>query len=98
MIDDIIPAKGQLYHKCSSCGRVDNPCKLGASCHGHIGSLAHDNRISQRVTGSHILVKGHRAQEQTLCCPHGQAKEHLHSTARGDGLFFLRGGSPARGK
>ena len=51
--------------------------------------------LSQRVTDSHISVNGHHVQEHTLCCPHGQAKEHLHSTAReGDGLLFLKGSSP----
>lgn len=91
MIDDVIPAERQLYHKhCLYC-RIDGSYDLGPSCHGHIGILAHDDGISQRVADSHIAVKGHHAQEHTLCCPHGQAKEHLHCTARkGNGLSFWK--------
>lgn len=75
--------------KCSLYCRVDNPCKPEPSCHGHIGYLTHDNRVSQRFADSHIMVKSHHAQEHTLCCPHAQAKKYLHLTARkGDGLSF----------
>ena len=61
----------------------------GQLYHKHSLYCRVDNSYDPGVADSHIPVKGHHAQEHTLCCPHGQAKEHLQCTAReGDLLSF----------
>ena len=66
------------------------PSSQGAGSHRHIGSLAHDHRVSQAIADGDVVTKTHHARKHTLCS--SMAKErNIWAAEPEKGIVFLGG-------